>query len=42
MKTFQRIISIIALTIGFGSIAQTSHFIYVSDAGNFNIPTSKV
>ncbi|MEZ4778480.1 MAG: T9SS type A sorting domain-containing protein [Flavobacteriaceae bacterium] len=42
MKTLQLIFSVIMFTLGLTSLAQPSHYIYVSDAGNFNIPTSQV
>ena len=42
MKTFKLLFLVIALNLCALSFAQPSHYIYVSDAGNFNIPTSKV
>lgn len=42
MKTLQLIVTVITLLIGLDSLSQTSHYMYVSDAGNFNIPTSQI
>ncbi len=42
MKAIKRILSVFILLMTIAISAQTSHYIYVSDAGNFNIPTSQI
>ncbi|MEZ4858630.1 MAG: T9SS type A sorting domain-containing protein [Flavobacteriaceae bacterium] len=42
MKTLQCIFSVIMLTVSVTSLGQPSHYIYVSDAGNFTISTSQI
>lgn len=42
MKATKQILSVCILMMTIVISAQTSHYIYVSDAGNFNIPTSQV
>lgn len=42
MKATKLILSVCTILLTIVISAQTSHYIYVSDAGNFNIPTSQV
>ncbi|HAT65294.1 MAG TPA: hypothetical protein DCS66_11945 [Flavobacteriaceae bacterium] len=42
MKATKFILSVFTILLTMTISAQTSHYIYVSDAGNFNIPTSQV